>query len=159
MQNHVPGRVSWRVDDLELRLSEAERLTILELSLGWVQLTAQPQHGGLNRKVVEHLPVGGMQICGRVGVVPNHAQTLDVVEVRVGQENGRDLTGTRLDRRNHVERRGARIHDHALGGGFAPRDVAVLDKVTAREASYFHPGSFHFPQNKKPVGISPTSFP
>jgi hypothetical protein len=73
-----------------------------------------------------------------------------VVEVRVGEQDGGEVTGSRLDGRNHVERRGARVHDHTLAGDFTPRDVPVLGEVTACETLYFHSRFFHFPQDLLP---------
>ena len=91
-----------------------------------------------------------MQIHGHVGEVPNHTQTLDMIEVRMGQQDACNLIGSPLDGLDHVECCGTWIHDHTLAAGFAPYDVAVLGEVTTRKAAQSHTGFFHFPRKPLP---------
>ena len=134
-QDHVPGRVPRRVLHLQGPVAEDEGVAVCPLAVGLRERGhGQPEVGRLLRRGAIEGQVVGVEVDGHLRKGhPHDRDSLDVIQVGMGQEDRAELDSLAHGDPNQLLGCGARIHRHGGARRSAHGQVAVLAEGAAGE--------------------------
>ena len=128
LEDDASRRVARRLVHAEAQLSHVELLTRRELAVRRrLRLDAKAEHQPLLHDGVVQKAIGGMQVDGqRAERLPHRAHARDVVDVRVGQQNRRQVQAIRTHTRDQRSGALAGIDGDRLAGLSTHEEQRVL---------------------------------